>query len=70
MSHKQKIHAKNSTEAELIVVGEALPQTLWTIYFLVEQGYTVKKYILHHDNQSAKIMERNGIMATSNTLNI
>ena len=38
-SKKQKINAKSSTNAELISLDDALPQILWTRYFIECQEY-------------------------------
>ena len=37
----QKINAKSSTEAELVRVGDTLPQVIWYRNFLRYQGYQV-----------------------------
>ena len=63
-SSKQKLNTKSSTEAELIGVSDVLPYNLWTIYFLKEQGYEVKKNIIFQDNQSAIRLEKNGRRST------
>mmetsp|Transcript_11188 Transcript_11188/g.23594 ORF Transcript_11188/g.23594 Transcript_11188/m.23594 type:complete len:249 (+) Transcript_11188:341-1087(+) len=60
MSKKQKINGKSSTESELIAVDDALPQILWTRYFLECQGYEVKHNIIYQDNKSAILLEMNG----------
>ena len=59
-SQKQKLNAKSSTEAELIGIDEALPQILWTHYFLEEQGHPTKQNIIHQDNHSSITLEQNG----------
>ena len=64
-SWKQKLNAKSSTEAELIDIDKALPQIVWTCYFLEEQGYPTKQNIIHQDNQSSIILERNGKSSSS-----
>ena len=51
---------KSSNEAELNGVDEALPQIIWTRYFLEEQEYAMDQNILYQDNQSAMILETNG----------
>ena len=38
-SRKQKLNGKSLTEAESIVIDEALPQVLWTKYFVENEGY-------------------------------
>ena len=59
-SQQQKLNAKSSTEAELIGVDEALPQILWTWYFLEELEYTLTSNIIHQDDEKAMIMETHG----------
>ena len=49
-SHKQKLNTKSLTEAELIGVDDALPQILWTRYFLEQQGYSIIKNTFCQDN--------------------
>lgn len=60
MSRKQKLNGKSSTESELIAVDDALPQILWTRYFLECQGYEIKQNIIYQDNKSAILLEMNG----------
>ena len=64
-SRKQKINGESSTEAELIGVDDALPQILWTRYFMESKGYKVKDNILYQDNKSAMLLEQNGKNSTS-----
>jgi hypothetical protein len=59
-STRQKINTKSSTEAELVGVNDAMPQVLWTRYFLEAQGYNVDDSIIYQDNQSAILLEKNG----------
>jgi hypothetical protein len=47
MSRKQKINNRSSTEAELVGADDAIPQMMWTIYFLEGQGYNVDECILN-----------------------
>ncbi|MEL7196301.1 MAG: reverse transcriptase domain-containing protein [Bacteroidota bacterium] len=58
-SSKQKINTKSSTESELVGVSDALPQVIWTRYFLIAQGYAVRCTLLQ-DNKSAILLETNG----------
>jgi hypothetical protein len=60
MSKKQKLNTKSSTECELVGVDDALPQMLWTRYFIEGQGYGVEALILKQDNLSAILLEKNG----------
>ena len=57
---KQKLNTKSSTEAELIGADNAMPQMLWTRYFLEAQGYGINENILYQDNMSAMLLEKNG----------
>jgi hypothetical protein len=59
-STKQKLNTKSSTEAELVGASDYLPNTIWTKYFLEEQGYEIKNNIYNQDNQSAMRLEKNG----------
>ena len=49
-SQKQKNNGKSSTEAELIAVDEALPQILWTRYFMEGQGSNIAENTSCQDN--------------------
>ena len=60
-SSKQKINTKSSTESELVGASEYLPYTIWLLYFLKEQGYTIKTKTLKQDNQSTMKILKNGI---------
>jgi hypothetical protein len=42
-----------------------MPRILWTRYFLLAQGYAVEPAILHQDNQSAILLEKNGKASSS-----
>ena len=59
-SRKQKINAKSSTKAELIGLDDALPQILWTWYFIECQGYAVDSNIVFQDNKSTIILGSEG----------
>ena len=56
----QRLNTKSSTETELVAVDDIMPQLLWTMYFLGEQGYTVGKSRLYQDNKSTILLEKNG----------
>ena len=47
-------------QAELIEAYDAMPQMLWTRYFLEVQGYGIDENILYQDNISAMSLEKNG----------
>ena len=59
-SRKQRLNCRSSTEAEVIAVDDFVGMVLWTNNFLADQGYDVKKNILHQDNRSAMLLEENG----------
>ena len=60
ISNKKKLNTKSSTEAELIGADDAMPQMLWTRYFLEAQGYGIDENILYQDNMSPMLLENNG----------
>jgi hypothetical protein len=60
MPKKQKLNTKSSTKCELVGVGDASPQMLWTRYFIERQGYGVEASILNQDKLSAILLEKNG----------
>ena len=44
-------------EIEFIGADNAMPQMLWTQYFIEAQGFTVDKSVLLQDNLSAMLLE-------------
>ena len=56
---KKKLNTKSSTEVELIGEDGAMPQMLWTRYFMEAQGYGIEENILYQDNMSAMLLENN-----------
>jgi Reverse transcriptase (RNA-dependent DNA polymerase) len=59
-SIKQKLNTKSSTEAEVVGASDFFPTMIWARMFLESQGYQLVENILHQDNQSAILLERNG----------
>ena len=59
-STRQKLNTKSSTEGELVGVNDAMPQILWTRYFLEAQGYKIQDSMIYQDNQSSILLEKNG----------
>jgi len=45
-------------------LDDVLPQILWTRYFLEEQGYVIRDSIVGQDNQSAMLLENNGLASS------
>ena len=70
ISKKQKLKTKSSTEAELIGEDDAMPQMLWTRYFLESQGYGIDKNFLYQDNMRAMLLENNGNKSSTKKRNI
>ena len=60
-SQKQKINTSSSTEAELVGVADAMPKMIWCKYFMQEQGYIVSDVYVYQDNESAILLETNGM---------
>ena len=60
-STMQKIMASSSTEAELVAVAETISKILWCRHFMEEQGYLVEDVYIYQDNQSAILLESNGM---------
>ena len=64
-STKQKINTRSLTETELVAADDFMPMLLWTNYFLRDQGYECSNTVLHQDNQSTILLEKNGKMSSS-----
>jgi hypothetical protein len=65
MARKQKLNTTSSTEAEVVGADDVMPQMMWTRHFLLEQGVEVSRNILYQDNQSAMLLEQNGLASSS-----
>ena len=61
----QKLNTRSSTEAELLVVDDCMPQILWTWYFLEAQGYNIQDSVVYQDNQSVMLLADNGQASSS-----
>ena len=59
-STKQKMNNKSTTEFEVVGASDYLPDTIWLLRFLEEQGYKVDKCVLMQDNESEIKIEKNG----------
>ena len=60
IAQNKKINTKSSTETELVGASDYLPYALWFLYFMQEQGFSVKRKILLKDNQSTVKLLKNG----------
>jgi hypothetical protein len=61
---KQKLNTCSSTESKLVGVDDLMSLIIWSCNFLKEQGYDVVDNILHQDNRSAILLEKNGKMSS------
>jgi hypothetical protein len=59
-STKQKLNTRSSTETEIVSVDDVMPDILWHNLFLEEQGYKATNTIVHQDNMSTMLWEKNG----------
>ena len=64
-STKQKLNARSSTETEVVGADDFVPATCWTRHFVLAQGHDVADNILHQDNKSAMLLEKNGKASSS-----
>ncbi len=62
-SVKQKLNTRSSTESKLLGVDDLMSLIVWSHNFLKAQGYAVVDNILHQDNRSAILLEKNGKMS-------
>jgi hypothetical protein len=60
-STKCKLNTTSSTETEIVSVGEKMSKCVWFRNFRIEQGGNSTEDVLHQDNQSAMLLENNGI---------
>ena len=59
-STAQKLNTTSSCEAELVALSKGLQQSLWSSYFLGDQGYPIKPITVFQDNQSTIRLVENG----------
>ena len=60
-SCKQKLNTKSSTEAELVVIDDAMGQILWTRNFLIGQGISITMATnIYQENKSTILLAENG----------
>ena len=64
-STKQKLNTRSTTESEIVGVSDYLPDMIWLLRFLEEQGYKVKKPVLMQDNEGAIKLEKHGRRSSS-----
>ena len=56
-SLKQQLNTRSSTETELILFDDGMPQHLWALYSTMHQGRFLKNNITYQDNTSTMRME-------------
>ena len=64
-SRKQKVNTRSSTETEIVGVDDAIPDVLWSLYFMQAQGYGTEIARIFQDNNSAILLEVNGRASSS-----
>ena len=70
-SNRLKVNTRSSTESELVAVDRYMPEVLWTMYFLREQGYPVVLSKVAQDNEAAQLLEtKNKFSSTRRTKHI
>ena len=59
-STKQKLNTRSSTEMEVVGANNFMPAICWMWHFVKAQGCEVLDNILHQDDESAMLLEKNG----------
>ena len=60
ISRKQKLNAKSSANAKLVVADDVSTMTLWTTLFVEAQCCDIEKNIFCQDDKSRILLETNG----------
>ncbi len=55
-SRKVKLNTQSLTEMELVVADMLMPEMLWSLHFIQEQGYKMKCVGLYQDNISTQLL--------------
>ena len=67
-SNRLRMNTRSSTETEMVTVDRYMPEVLWTMYFLREQGFPVEVSRIAQDNEAAQLLETKGrFSSTSRT---
>jgi hypothetical protein len=59
-SRKVKLATRSLTETELVTADMFMPEMLWTLHFIEEQGYGTECIGLYQDNISTQLLIKNG----------
>jgi hypothetical protein len=57
-SNVMNCNTQSSTEMELILIHDKLPDIIWTRYFVEGQGYNIDEYMIFQDNMSSLSLEK------------
>jgi hypothetical protein len=60
-SRKGKLNTQSSTEMELVFADMFMPDLLWSLHFIQEQGYETECMGLYQDNISTQLLMKNGL---------
>ena len=61
---KQKLNTRSSIKTELVTTNDFMPILLWTNNFFRVQDFQISKMVLHQDNQSAILFQKNGKLSS------
>jgi hypothetical protein len=67
-SEKMKYNMQSSTDTELILLHDKLPDVVWMRYFVRCKGYEIDECIIFQDNMSALSLQKNGRISSSRTI--
>ena len=59
-SRKVKLNTRSSTKTELVTADMYMPEMLWSLYFIQNQGYKPECVGLYQDNISTQLLIKNG----------
>ena len=62
---KHKLHTCSSTESEIMLVENMIPQILWDCLFMKAQVFVVMDTILYQERNSAMLLETNECSSSS-----
>jgi hypothetical protein len=59
-SRKIKLNTRNSAETELVNADMYMPEMLWSLYFIQNQGHEPECVELYQDEISTQLLIKNG----------
>ena len=65
LCRKHRYNTRSSTESEIVGMDDAMPNILWSLYFMQAQGLDMKCARMHQDNNLAILLEVNGRMSST-----